>query len=301
MEFLLIFHQSVLPIFLVVVLAVAYVRLAQPDIRQVADVALAVFAPIMVFHTLVHQDVRVETLGKPLLFMAALTACLLGLSYGVARALRLSPDDRVSLILGVSMINVGNFGLPLILFTYGEEAVAHSVVYFVAFTFPLTTLALAISSTESSARRVAADMVKMPIFHAVFLALLFTTARIPIPSFAEKGLGLLAQAAIPLLLFVLGLQLASIRLRAGHIKTLFAGVALRLGVSPLIASALLAWLQISGDEARVALLQTSAPTAILPLMYAIRFRRSPDLLAAIILATTVLSGVSLTLVIRFAA
>jgi predicted permease len=49
----------------------------------------------------------------------------------------------------------------------------------------------------------------------------------------------------------------------------------------------------------VAVVQTSAPAAILPLMYAIRFNRAPDLLAATILATTLLSGLSLTVLIHY--
>ena len=51
-------------------------------------------------------------------------------------------------------------------------------------------------------------------------------------------------------------------------------------------------------QRQVALVQKSAPSALLPLMYAIRFNRSPDLLAAMILSTTLLSAVSLTVLIK---
>ena len=109
---------------------------------------------------------------------------------------------------------------------------------------------------------------------------------------------LLAQAAIPLLIFILGLQLANIRIRAGYIKIIVLALIIRLIISPVIAYFSLKLLGITGLEAKIDIVQTSTPSALLPLMYAIRFNRSPDLLALIILTTTLLSGISLTILIR---
>ncbi|MGW8180133.1 MAG: hypothetical protein ACWGQW_15440 [bacterium] len=66
----------------------------------------------------------------------------------------------------------------------------------------------------------------------------------------------------------------------------------------MIAWVLLNWLEFPVLPLKVSLVQTSAPAALLPLMYAIRFDRSPDLLAAIIMFTTVFAGFSLTVLIK---
>jgi hypothetical protein len=64
-----------------------------------------------------------------------------------------------------------------------------------------------------------------------------------------------------------------------------------------LADKVLTLFSFSTLEHNVALVQTSGPSALLPLMYAIKFNRSPELLAALILTTTVASGISLPLVI----
>jgi predicted permease len=81
-----------------------------------------------VFHNLVGQQVQFHMLGKPFLFMFMLTGAMAAAAFLASHLLRLSPDDRVSLILSASMINIGNFGLPLVLFTYGEPAVSLTLV-----------------------------------------------------------------------------------------------------------------------------------------------------------------------------
>ena len=97
-------------------------------------------------------------------------------------------------------------------FTFGENLSVHSVVYFVAFSVPLTTIAIYISSNEKRTRDILKDIAKIPLFHALVIALVFSQLEIPVPRVLEKSLGLAAQAAIPLLIFILGLQLSRIRI-----------------------------------------------------------------------------------------
>jgi predicted permease len=231
--------------------------------------------------------------------MGGLTLALMAVATLVAKALKADDDERISLILASSMINVGNFGLPLIYFTYGNAASAVAILYFVAFNIPLGTTAIYLTSRERSIGPIVKDIMKIPIFHALVLAVIMSQFRIPVPAVIEKSLELMGQAAIPLLIFVLGLQLANIRFERRFIKFIVPSVLIRLVLSPLIALALFHFLGVSGFERNVAVVQTSAPAAILPLMYAIRFNRAPDLLAATILATTLLSGLSLTVLIHY--
>jgi hypothetical protein len=299
MEFALVFQTSILPIFIIVGLAVIYHRIVRPDISQLTNLALYAIAPLFVFDALYKHKIVLTVLYKPLLFMIFLTFSLMAIAYVVAKIVKASDDERTSFVLACSMINVGNFGLPLIYFAFGEQAQVYSVVYFTAFNIPLCTIAIYISSREKSLRHILIDVIKIPMFHALVIALLMSGMSIPIPDFLSKSIGLISQAAIPLFIFVLGLQLASIKLKSGFVKIVLLAVCIRLIVSPALAYPFLELIGISGLERKIALVQTSAPAALLPLMYAIRFNRSPDLLAAIIVTTTLLSGVSLTALIRF--
>jgi len=299
MAFLVVFQQSVLPLFMIIGAALVYNHFFKPDIREITSLTLTVFAPVFVFDSIVKHNVSVTALKTPFAFMAIVTGLLLALSYLVGRLLRLQDNDRISFILACSMINVGNFGLPLIYFTFGEQAVSFSVLYFVVFNLSLCTIAIYVSSNSSGFKKIMLDLLKMPLFHAFFLAMIVVECSIQLPGFAQKSLGLIGQAAIPLLIFILGLQLANTRFQAKFLKIIAVAVVIRLLISPLITYPLLGVLGVSGLEQKIATLQTSAPSALLPLMYAIKFNRSPDLIASIILATTVLSSLSLTGLIQW--
>lgn len=299
MAFLIVFQQSVLPLFIIIGVALIYNRFFKPNIREITSLTLTVFAPVFVFDAIVKYNISLGALKVPFVFMAIVTATLLLLASLVGRLLRLENNDRISFILACSMINIGNFGLPLIYFTYGEQAVSYSVLYFVAFNLALSTVAIYISSNASGFKSIMLDLLKMPLFHAFFLAMIVVQFPVPLPGFALKSIGLIGQATIPLLIFILGLQLANTRFQANFLKIIVVAVVIRLLISPAITYPLLEVLGVSGLEQKIATLQTSAPSALLPLMYAIKFNRSPDLLASIILATTVLSSLSLTGLIQW--
>ena len=299
MELLIIFSDSVLPIFIIVAIAFVYNRLMKPDILQITTLTVTVFAPVFVFNELVKSNVTTAMLYKPVLFMLLLTAALIAIAHIIAKLLNADENQRVALILACSMINVGNFGLPLIHFTFGEDVASYSVLYFVAFTISLGTAAVYFCSREKNVVGILKDIGKIPIFHGLFLALIVTEFSFEVPGVLQKSLTLMGQATIPLMIFILGLQLSAITFKPGYLKFITPSVIVRLAVSPLIAFFLLKWIGITGVEKSVAMIQTSTPAALLPLMYAIRFKRSPDLLAVIIVATTVFSGVSLTILIKF--
>jgi predicted permease len=298
MELLIVFNTSILPLFIVIAVALFYDRLAHPDISQIANLATMVFGPVFVFNALMKHEFTATMLIKPIIFMILLTILLMLLAHLVGRAIKAKEDERITLILASSMINVGNFGLPLIYFSYGSEADAYSVLYLIAFNIPLSTVAIYLSSKEKEIKKVLLDIGKIPIFYALVAAVVVGEFAISIPKPLYQSIELMGGAAIPLLIFTLGLQLSHTRLRFRYFKILIPGILIRLVVSPFIAWGLLTWMEFPDPALKIAMVQTSAPAALLPLMYAIRFDRSPDLLAAMIMLTTVISGFTLTLLIK---
>jgi hypothetical protein len=72
---------------------------------------------------------------------------------------------------------------------------------------------------------------------------------------------------------------------------------IRLILAPLVAWGLTSLLDLQGLTRNVVILQTSTPSAVLPLLYSLRFGTRPDLVAGAIFVTTLLSAVSLTLIL----
>ncbi|MGA1846373.1 AEC family transporter [Deferribacter abyssi] len=299
MNLFFIFLKSVLPIFIIILVAFIYNRFKHIELKSLTDVTLTIFAPLFVFHSLTTNKVSIELLYRPFVFMVLLVIILIFVAIVVFKLLRIDEQYKIPFILSVSMINVGNFGLPLISFAFGEKGVFYSIIYFVVFNIPLSTLAIMLSSNEKNFFYAIKDVLKIPLIHAFIVAILFSIFNIQLPNFLDKTVGLLSMAAIPLLIFILGLQLSSIKISVRFLKPALIASFLRLVISPVIALFIVYLLGIKGVEKNVAVVQTSAPSALLPLMYAIKFNKSPEFLSTAIFLSTLLSGFTLTVLISF--
>ncbi len=297
MEYLIVFNKSVLPIITIITIAFVYNKLFKPDISQIASVALNVFAPIMVFYSVLNNRITLSALFKPFIFMFVLTGFLILTALAASKILKLKGDNKISLILASSMINVGNFGLPLIYFAYSEKAIPYSMIYFVIFNIPLITVAIYLTSHKKNPIAALRDMIKMPIFHGFVFAILLSEAGLSLPKSILKGFGLMNSGAIALLVFILGLQLSTVKPQVKFIGIIVVAIIIRLFLSPVFSYALTGILHIRGLEKVVSVVQTSTPSALLPLMYMIKFKRDSNLIAAIIFSTTILAGITLPVLI----
>jgi len=70
-----------------------------------------------------------------------------------------------------------------------------------------------------------------------------------------------------------------------------------LCIAPLIAWVVTLLLGLDELTRNVVILQTSTPSAVLPLLYSLRFGTRPDLVAGAIMVSTLLSAVSLTVIL----
>jgi predicted permease len=298
MAYFIILNKSVLPILIIIVIAIVYDRIFKPSIEDVAKLSIYLFTPIMVFDSFVRYNISFSVLLKPMIFMIVYTFTIIFLASFTGKLLKLNNDDRVSFILSVSMLNIGNYGLPLIYFTFGKNAEQYSMLYYIVFNISLSTIAVYMSSPSGS-KDVIKNIVKIPIFLSVIIALTITTLMIKLPESFMSSVSLMSLGGIPLLTFVMGLQLSNISFKSAYIPIVLIATIIRLVISPIIALCFLYMLNINGLEKDVALVQSSTPSAMVPLMLNIIFKRPTDLLASIILTTTVCSAITIPLVIKF--
>lgn len=293
----MLFIHIILPVFLIILSGFVLEKLGRLDFRTLTCCSLYLFSPCLVFATLMKRPVHFALAGDLFLFMVLYTAVLLAVAVAVGRLLKMEKDAQGALSLTTVMMNVGNFGLPLAFFAFGQEGLDVSVLTFVIFNIPLGTLAIVIAQgSRVPLRQALANACKIPIFHAVILAFLFKGAGIVVPAFLLGPIDLLGQAAVPLMLVLLGMQLARTRLlvQPGFLSLV---ACIRLLLAPLVAWGLSGLLDLQGLTRSVVVLQTSTPAAVLPLLYSLRFGTRPDLVAGAIFVTTLLSAVSLTIIL----
>jgi len=290
----MLFVNVVLPVFLMALAGFVLERKTQVDMRTLTNSSLFLFTPALVFSSLVSRTIVADQLLQLFGYMLLYVATMLLLTLGIARIRRFDGDTTRALALTTAMMNIGNFGLPLVYFAYGEASLNISILTFVIFNIPLGTLAIVIAQgSQVKWPEATRNMLRIPIFYATLLALLCKAVDLDIPGFLLRPVTILGQAAIPVMLVLLGMQLAksSVKNAWGFCSL---AAATRLLVGPVVGI-LLAWLLgFDGLARKVVILQTSTPSAILPLLYALKFNTRPDLVSGTVFISTLFSALTLT-------
>lgn len=293
----MLFVQVILPVFIIVAAGYLLEKTSRLDFRTLTYTSLYLFSPALVFSSLVARPIRFGLASELALFMLLYTATLCGLVFLLARLLRLDGTGSRALALTTVVMNVGNFGLPLAYFAFGDAGLEVSILTFVLFNIPLSTLAIGLAQGPAlKLREVIRNTATIPIFHALLLALVVKAAGFTVPIFLMRPLELMGQGAIPLMLILLGMQLARTEFSA-TIGFMSLSALLRLVIAPLVAWGLSSLLGLGRTTAAIVILQTSTPSAILPLLYSLRFGTRPDLVAGAIGFTTLLSAITLTVIL----
>jgi hypothetical protein len=106
-----------------------------------------------------------------------------------------------------------------------------------------------------------------------------------------------SRAAIPTMLVVLGMQLATLRFEWSQIRLISLSSALRLLVAPLVAAGMATLLGLTGLARQVAIIQSSVPTAVSASIIASQYDTEPDLVSGAVMLSSLASLVTLTVLL----
>ena len=292
-----IFLHILLPVFAIVLVGyLAGPRLGL-DARTLTKFAYYVIVPCFIFNVFKDAVIPARLAVRMVLFMAAATLGTAVAAFLVARLLGHTGHMVAAFVLVGVFGNVGNFGLPIIEFKYGSEAlVAASVYFLVGSSFGFMLGVTAATWHRGSGLSALWSVLKTPGIVAIFPAFAVNVLDLPVPVFVDRAVGLLAGALIPTMLVTLGVQLAGMgRLRLGRDEAI-AG-ALRLVVGPAIAFALAPLFGLTGIARGAGILQTSMPVAVLASLIALEHDLLPDFVTRTVLFSTIASAVTLTIVL----
>jgi len=176
----------------------------------------------------------------------------------------------------------------------GYQALVLALNNVLTFTVGIWLLARTRLSVQEAVRQV----LSMPLLYAVTLGIVLSITDASLPAPLLTALRYLGDGLIPVALVTLGVQLAE---QAALQDGTALGVAafLRLVVSPLSMVAIVHWLGIPSELARVLILGAAVPTAVNTALLAIEFQVNPTLAAAIVLVTTLFSALTVTLTAFF--
>lgn len=294
-----IFLNVIVPVFSLVVLGYTVSPRLKLDSRTLSRAAYYLFVPAFVFDVMSRTKVS-AALAAGLSAYGIVTALLAaGLAYLVARLLRRDAKTTAAFVLIGVFGNTGNFGLPMVRFRFPDQplAVEYSTIFFLAILIVSFVVGVAVANFhKGGVGRAMLAVVKTPALLALPPALLVNALDVTLPPFLTRGVELLAQAMIPVMLVALGAQLAAAGRPRFSADLIWASGA-RLVGAPLIALALAAPFGFSGLERAVGVIQAAMPTAVLASIIAVENDLLPDFVISAVLTSTLLSLLTLTVVL----
>lgn len=287
-------YNIISPLFLLVGIVVLVDRIFEIDPRPLSRLVIYLFTPFLIFETLATTQLTAGEAGSLMGIGMGMCLTMSVIATLVARTLQLDPRTRSAFVLTATLINAGNYGIPLNQFAFGQPGEERAVVFFVGTVIITYTLGVYLASSGSaSPRQALMNVVRVPMPYAVAAGLLVNVTDFEMPTPAARTTTLLAQAAVPGMLVVLGLQLRRARVR-GHLRPILTAAGLRLVVGPLVGLALGVVIGVSGLSRQVSIVQSAMPTAVITSILAMEFGADDEFVTSTILVSTLLSIVTLS-------
>jgi malate permease and related proteins len=215
MEFAVIGHifiDNLLPVLLCATTGFVLGRTLHPDVKAATRLAFYIFSPCLVFVSLKNVGIPGGEFGKIALFTALVSILVGALSFLFGLSLRAGRKLIASLVVASMFVNSGNYGLAATKFSFGEAALARALACFVFGTVLVYTLGVLIASMgKLSIPQAFRKLLYVPAFYGLIAAWTVRQTAWHIPLFLDRSVTLLAEASIPLMLVILGLQVAEAR------------------------------------------------------------------------------------------
>jgi malate permease and related proteins len=281
-----------MPVFCIATLGYVWRQLGAPfDLAFVTRLIMNIAGPCLVFDGLSHLALP---LAEFFSMVGASVAILVGTAlaaFALIKALRLPVR---SYLPALTIGNVGNLGLPLCLFAFGEQGLALGIALYVTNSVGQFTLVPLLQGRAPFLR----TLLTTPVIYAAIGGMGVQLADVALPVWVDQTIRLLGDLLIPLMLLALGHTIGG--LRAHNLQRAFGLGAARLliafGVSVGVSEAL----GIDGVAQGVLVLQGSMPAAVFSYLFAARYERDAEDVAGIVLISTLLAAATLPFVVSYA-
>jgi hypothetical protein len=294
-----IFAADILPIFLIAGVGFLLARVWAVEPRGLARVTFNALSPCLVFNLLVTSTLSAADFGRMAVFAVLVMAAAGVLGRLVAIPLRLDRPALSAFLLVVMFSNGGNYGLPVALFAFGRDALTFATVYFVTSSVLTYTLGVFLAASgRRGLREALIGIGRVPTIYAVAAAVLVLMAGVTMPAALLRPIGMLSDAALPVMILVLGMQLQGAT-RPERPVVVAAAVALSLLITPAAAFLIAKTIGLTGAAFQAAMVQASMPAAVVTTILALEYEIAPSFVTSVVFASTALSPFTLTLLIAW--
>lgn len=288
------FANNILPIILLGGAGFALGKILHVEPRSLGRVVFYVFSPVLIFDILIKNQLKLSEAAGVIAFTISIVLTIGLITYLVGRLLKVEQTALISILITTMFANTGNYGLPLVTFAFGENALPYAGIYFVTTTMLFYSLGVFLASLgHMSLKDAALGLFRVPTLYAVLLALLINFFNLELPLSINRAVELAAGGTIPAMLVLLGLQMTEVEF-SKNIRALQLSVSLRLIAAPLLALLMTAIFGLQGVARQGAMTQASMPSMVSSTVLAAEYNLDSKLIAAVVFISTLLSPLTLT-------
>ena len=290
-----------MPILLAAGAGYALGRRFQLDLRSLSRAAFYVFSPCLVFDSLTHSDLSGATFAQIGAVGLGVNLLVMLVAFLAGRSLKLDRHTLATLMVAATFGNAGNFGLAVNKFAFGDAGLSRAVIYYVFNSLAVYTLGVAVAA---SGKRPWRDVIRhglvLPTTIAVAVAGVMRVANLATPQPIDRAVSLLSQAAIPIMLTLLGLQLASIKVfPRAQLGLMSLAASVQLLLAPLLTLGLASVMQLDTVTLQAVVVESAMPAAVITTILAVEYDLDTALVSGTVVLSTLLSPITLTPLIAF--
>ncbi|MES5866984.1 AEC family transporter [Bacillus cereus group sp. RP32] len=297
--FVFIILDVILPILILLLIGAILQRKFQFNLKQLSILITYCLMPAAVFVNIYDIRIEIDLLLQIIYYLMLYSLSLIIVSHFISKILKLEKGESAALKNSISLMNSGNYGLPVSQLIFSQNPVGVSIQIFIVIFQNLLTYSFGIYNLLSATKTIGSiiqSFLRLPVFHALILGVLFQSFTIQIPNSIFLPLNQLANSFVAIALILLGAQLSNIKLNFSHRVITWALIG-RLLMGPLLALAMIYLLNIDGIVAQSLFIASSFPTSRNTSTIAMEYQIEPELHAQIVLFSTLFSMITVTIVI----
>lgn len=269
------------------------------SVETVSKVVFYALLPCLVFESLVTTPLALVDFGRMALYCVVFMTIMGSCARLMAIPMRLERPALVAFMLVVMFSNSANYGLPVVLFAFGDEALTHATVYFITSAILTYTAGVVIAA---SGRRTLAEaalgLLRVPMLYGLLAAGIVLGLGVLPPAAVMRPIGLMSDAALPVMLLVLGMQLQRAQ-RPENPRLVAVSVVMGLLMAPIVAFVLARLMGLAGPAFRAGVLEASMPAAVSTTILALEYDLPASFVTSVVFVSTMLSPLTLTVLIAY--
>jgi malate permease and related proteins len=271
----------ILPTFITMLIGYLIGKMVKIDMAGVIDIVFYVGLPALAFVSILNQQIVLLDAVK-----VWASALLVSLGCGTAGwvLFKLMREKHSGLYLPISLPNTVNIPFPIISLAYGPAGLFAATLYYIPNVMLMYSVGVFISAGKSWFENLRI-MLKVPTLYTAITALFLNLLHVSVPSLVMRPLDFIGGMVTPAVVLTLGFSLSKVKITS--FPTTLWSALIRLGGGLAVGVLVVYLFQLTGILRSVVVLMSAMPAAVNTYAIAAKYKNEPELVASVIMVTTI--------------